>query len=134
MAANATRADDARMRIRLDASAKTPLSKQLRDAIAGRVERGSLAPGERLPPVRELAAELDVAPNTVAKAYRELEATGYLVTRGRHGTFVAEDLPETPTGTEASLAAAAARFARRARQLGVGEDEALRAVRRALRN
>jgi len=121
------------VRIHLDPSAKTPLSRQLRDGLVTRIERGTLLPGERLPPVRELAEELDLAPNTVAKAYRELEASGHLETRGRHGTFVAERLPAKPTDTEASLAEAADRFARRARQLGAGEDEAIRAARRALR-
>jgi DNA-binding transcriptional regulator YhcF (GntR family) len=121
------------VRIHLDAAARTPLSVQLRDGLLARIERGSLLPGERLPPVRDLAASLDVAANTVAKAYRELESSGYLVTRGRHGTFVAERLPEISSDTDASLAEAADRFARRARQLGADEDGALRAVRRAFR-
>src|SRR5829696_8993380 len=86
--------DDGRVRIHLDASARAPLSVQLRDGLVARIERGTLLPGERLPPVRDLAASLDVAANTVAKAYRELESSGYLVTRGRHGTFVADRLPE----------------------------------------
>ena len=84
----------------LDASSKTPLSRQVRDGLAARIERGTLLPGERLPPVRELAAELDLATNTVAKAYRALEAAGFLETRGRHGTFVAQRLPAAPTATE----------------------------------
>jgi DNA-binding transcriptional regulator YhcF (GntR family) len=132
MAANATRADDAGVRIHLDASSKTPLSRQLRDGLVARIERGALQPAERLPPVRELAEDLDLAPNTVAKAYRELEAAGYLVTRGRHGTFVAERLQLRPhTSSETALEEAARRFAGRARQLGVDEVEALRAARRA---
>ena len=121
------------MRIHLDAASKTPLSRQLRDGIVSRIERGTLLPGDRLPPVRQLAAELDLAPNTVAKAYRALESAGLLETRGRHGTFVGERLPSSPTAIEASLAEAADRFARRARQLGVAEDAAVDAARRALR-
>ena len=64
------------VQIRLDPSSRAPLSAQLRDGLAARIERGRLAPGERLPPVRELAAELDLAPNTVARAYRELGGRG----------------------------------------------------------
>ena len=120
------------VQIWLDPSSRAPLSAQLRDGLATRIERGRLAPGERLPPVRELAAELDLAPNTVARAYRELEGAGLVLGRGRHGTFVTERLPERPGEADAHLDAAASAFARRARQLGVGRRDALRAVRRAL--
>lgn len=80
------------MRIQLDPAARTPPSAQLRDAIARQIRSGVLGPGERMPPVRALAAELGIAPNTVARAYRELEAAGLLEGRGRHGTFVTERL------------------------------------------
>jgi GntR family transcriptional regulator len=122
------------MRIRLDRSSPTPLSTQLREAIATRVASGRLAPGERLPTVRDLAARLDLAPNTVAKAYRELEAAGHLVGRGRRGTFVADAPPETPGDAQAGLEDAARAFARRARRLGVSPERAVAAARRALRD
>ena len=82
--------------------------------------------------MRDLATELSLAPNTVARAYRELEAVGLVVGRGRAGTFVTERLPATPSGVEARLAEAADAYARRARQLGVTPEDAARAVRRAL--
>jgi len=119
------------VRIRLDPSSGVPLSAQLRDALAAGILRGRPGPGERVPPVRELAAELDLAPNTVARAYRELERAGLLEGRGRHGTFVVDRLPDPAAGR---LADAAAAFARRARQLDIPPEEALRAVRRALRD
>jgi DNA-binding transcriptional regulator YhcF (GntR family) len=121
------------VRIRLDPASRTPLSAQLREAIVARVVSGRLAPGERLPPVRDLAAGLAVAPNTVAKAYRELEAAGYLVGRGRRGTFVADAFPRPPEGAEAALAVDARSFAKRARQLGVPSRRAAEIVGRALR-
>lgn len=121
------------MDIRLDPSSPVPLSAQLREAIASRVIRGRLLPGHRLPPVRELAAELGLAANTVARAYRELETAGLLVGRGRHGTFVADRLPARPSDAERRLAEAAEAYARRARQLGVAATDARRAVDRALR-
>lgn len=120
------------MDLRLDPSSRVPLSAQLREAIASRVARGRLLPGERLPPVRELAAELGLAANTVAKAYRELEAAGLLVGRGRQGTFVADRLPTRPSDAERRLAEAADAFVGRTRQLGFGRADALRAARRAL--
>jgi GntR family transcriptional regulator len=120
------------VRIAIDPSGRRPASEQLRDAIAARVASGRLAPGERIPPVRVLAAELGLAPNTVAKAYRELEAHGLLVGRGRRGTFVADDPRLGPVGDQVALDAAARAFARRARQLGVPPSRALAAARRAL--
>jgi DNA-binding transcriptional regulator YhcF (GntR family) len=120
------------MRVRIDPSSATPASAQLRDAIAKRVTSGRLGPGERMPPVRVLAADLGLAPNTVAKAYRELEADGLLVGRGRHGTFVADDARLGPVGDQVALEAAARAFADRARQLRVSPSLALAAARRAL--
>jgi len=121
------------MRIRLDPAARAPLSSQLRDAIAARVRSGGLLPEHRLPAVRELAAELGLAPNTVAKAYRELEAEGYLIGRGRHGTFVAGRLPEPPGDADERLREAARAYARRARQLGFRGADAVAALDRAIR-
>jgi DNA-binding transcriptional regulator YhcF (GntR family) len=118
--------------VRLDPGAQVPVSAQLRDAIVRRIVSGRLEPGERLPPVRHLAARLGLAPNTVAKAYRELERAGYLVGRGRRGTFVADELPTSGDGGDA-LEVAARTFARRARQLGIGPERALDAASRALR-
>jgi GntR family transcriptional regulator len=93
------------------------------------VDASALAPGDRLPTVRELAANLGLAPNTVARAYRELEAAGTVVGRGRRGTFVA-DRPQA--GARGDAAAAAAAYVARARALGVGPDEAVDRVRAAL--
>lgn len=121
------------MRIALDPRSRRQASGQLRELLARRIASGSLGPGERLPPVRAMAEMLGVAPNTVAKAYRELEAAGLLVARGRHGTFVAERLPLPADRRAAQLERAAAAYVRRARQLGVSRPEALRAVERALR-
>jgi DNA-binding transcriptional regulator YhcF (GntR family) len=103
--------------------------EQLRDAIRSRIERGTWTSGDRLPPVRTAAAELGLAPNTVARAYRELEAEGWLVGRGRAGTFVADDLPADDP--HAALTAAARAYVRRARALGFDEGAAVDAVRNA---
>jgi GntR family transcriptional regulator len=102
---------------------------QLRDTIRARIERGTLLPGDRVPTVRALADDLGLAPNTVARAYRELESDGWLAGRGRAGTFVAERLPARPSDAEAALAAAADAYARRAAQLGFDREVAVRALK-----
>jgi DNA-binding transcriptional regulator YhcF (GntR family) len=88
--------------------------------------------------VRQLAADLELAPNTVARAYRELEQDGLIVTRGHRGTFVApprsspsEPAPD-PT-VAAQLVAAAQAFAAHARGLGIDRRDAVLAVNEALR-
>ncbi|CAL9607300.1 hypothetical protein SUDANB54_05556 [Streptomyces sp. enrichment culture] len=107
----------------------TPPYEQVRAQIAEQARSGELPVGYRLPTVRGLAETLGLAANTVAKAYRALEADGVIETRGRNGTVVAA----AGSAAEKEVAAAAAAFAERARRLGVGEEVALDAVRDALR-
>lgn len=61
----------------------------------GLIERGELRPGDSLPTVRQLAGDLGVAPNTVARAYAELQQDGWLASEGRRGTRVAPHTPAT---------------------------------------
>ena len=107
--------------LRVDGQADRPLFDQLRNQIIDAIRAGTLAPGTRLPTVRELAGELGLAVNTVARAYRELEAAGIVETRGRFGTFVARADP-----ADTAMAAAAASFLEVAHGLGLGKAEALR--------
>ncbi|RJP65880.1 MAG: GntR family transcriptional regulator [Candidatus Abyssobacteria bacterium SURF_17] len=67
-----------------------PIYFQIAREIKHSIAVGSLRPGEQLPSVREIAAQITVNPNTVAKAYRELEAEGIVETRRGTGTFVSE--------------------------------------------
>ncbi len=112
--------------VRVDSGGGRPLFDQLRTQIIGGVRDGRLAPGTRLPTVRELAHQLDMAVNTVARAYRELEAAGLLETRGRFGTFVARVDP-----ADAAMATAAHTFVAAARALGVDKADALHYVEAA---
>ncbi len=73
----------------LDPSSSTPPYEQLRDQLIDQIDNGKLVPGTKLPAVRRLATDLGLAPNTVARTYRELEARGHVHTRGRNGTIVA---------------------------------------------
>ncbi|MFJ4618555.1 GntR family transcriptional regulator [Streptomyces sp. NPDC088812] len=103
--------------------------EQVRAQIAEQARSGELPVGHRLPTVRGLAESLGLAANTVAKAYRALEADGVIETRGRHGTYVAA----AGSAAARELAAAARAYGERARRLGLTQDEALAAVRDALR-
>ncbi|MCZ8377486.1 GntR family transcriptional regulator [Mycobacterium sp. CPCC 205372] len=112
--------------VRIDAQAARPLFDQLRQQIIDGVREGRLPPGTRLPTVRELAGQLNLAVNTVARAYRELETAGILETRGRFGTFVARVDP-----ADTAMATAAHTFVAAARALGVDKTDALRYVESA---
>jgi len=107
-----------------------PPFAQLRDGVRRQIQRGALLPGDRLPTVRAMAADLGLAPNTVARAYRELEQEGWLIGHGRAGTFVADHLPAQPSDREAALAEAAETYRRRAAQLGFSPAQAVRELER----
>ncbi|MGB6179988.1 MAG: GntR family transcriptional regulator [Rhodococcus sp. (in: high G+C Gram-positive bacteria)] len=117
------------MKFVIDIDSGTPPFDQVRTQIVAAVRSGTLIAGSKLPTVRALAAELSLAPNTVAKSYRELEKDGVVETRGRSGTFVA-------SGGDPSAAAvqlAATDYVRIARHAGIDDDVALRYVRNAFR-
>jgi DNA-binding transcriptional regulator YhcF (GntR family) len=122
-----------RMILRLDPGSHIPPYEQLRAQLAVMVTVGHIEPGTRLPTVRELAAATDLAPGTVARAYRELEHDGVVEGRGRRGTFVVDEPPESEPLIERRrrVEEAAATFAFAARQIGVAPDVALEAVRLA---
>ena len=116
------------MRIWIDESARIPPYEQLRAQLRLMVSSGRLKPRERLPPIRSLAAELGLAPGTVARAYRELEWEGIMEGRGRAGTFVVDEPPVAFSVVERQLADAAEAFAAEADRLGVGQQAALSAL------
>jgi DNA-binding transcriptional regulator YhcF (GntR family) len=115
--------------LKIDIDDSAPPYEQVRARISEQARSGALPVGYRLPTVRGLAGSLGLAANTVAKAYRALEADGVIETRGRNGTFVAA----AGSAADRELASAAQAFAERANRLGLGEDVALAAVRDALR-
>ena len=106
--------------ISVDPHSATPPFEQLRAQLVEQVSTGMLAAGTRLPTVRKLAEDLGLAPNTVARAYRELEADGFIETRGRNGSFV------NAQGNAAQKQAqeAARTYADRVRQLGIPTSQA----------
>jgi GntR family transcriptional regulator len=76
------------MQISINVSDSVPVFTQLVNQIREAVRRGELKPGTPLPAIRQLALDLVINPNTVAKAYRVLERDNVIETRGRHGSFV----------------------------------------------
>ncbi|MCE1177708.1 MAG: GntR family transcriptional regulator [Micrococcales bacterium] len=115
--------------ITVDLSAAEPPYEQIRTQVAGLIQTGALASGERLPTVRALAGDLGLAVNTVARAYRELEADGLVETRRRTGTVVAEGAAQAAP----ALGRAAAAYASEAVASGMSEGAAVDLLRAAFR-
>ena len=109
-----------------------PVYLQIQSQLQRRIASGALAAGDALPSVRALAKQLRVNPNTVVRAYRELEFSGLVVTRHGEGTFVA-DGASAQSDPGQLIAEKAQEFADEAKQLGLSKTEALDAVKAAWR-
>ena len=81
-------------RFRLDESSGVPVYRQLIDQVQAGIAAGSLATGDQLPTVRQVAVDLAINPNTVMRAYRELEIRGVLDTQQGTGTFISDRKPQ----------------------------------------
>lgn len=77
-------------RLKLDMSSGVPVYRQIIDSVLGGIASGTLLPGNQLPTVRQLAVDLSINPNTVVRAYRELEIRGILTTQQGTGTFITD--------------------------------------------
>jgi len=121
------------MLVTVDPGDREPPYQQIRVQVLAAVGAGALAAGARLPTIRQLAADLDLAANTVARAYRELESDGVIETRGRKGSFVCE-LPAADPGSGAArqLDAIARTCIEEARRLGAPAGDIAHAIARAL--
>lgn len=110
-----------------------PPFEQVRVQLTALIESGRLAPGERLPSVRQLADDLDLAAGTVARAYKELEGAGLVTTARGAGTRVAAR-PEAASGASVGrLEDAADAFLDRAADLGATPEQAALALERVTR-
>src|SRR5579863_2985054 len=76
------------MLFRLDLKSGVPVYRQIVDQVHAARASGTIRPGDQLPTVRQLAVDLSINPNTVMRAYRELELTGALTTHQGTGTFI----------------------------------------------
>ncbi|GAA1357152.1 GntR family transcriptional regulator [Streptomyces beijiangensis] len=118
--------------LRVDTAGHIPPYEQIRAQLTALIASGRLPEGERLPTVRQLASDLGLAPGTVARAYRELEATGLIRTRRGAGTRVAAPPEGPPRPDPARLGALVRDFTSAARDLGADDATILEAVRKAL--
>lgn len=116
------------MNITITHDSPTPPYEQLRLGIIEQVRSGELVAGSKIPTVRQLAGDLGIAPNTVARAYRELEQESVLETRGRQGSFIATS--GDPTRDHAGRAATD--YVATIRKLGLSDADAKAFVDSAL--
>jgi len=82
------------LNLQIDSKSGVPFYRQIIEQIKFAVAHGRLGPGDRLPTVRQLAVDLAVNPNTVVRAYRQLETEGVIETQQGSGTFVGQERPE----------------------------------------
>jgi GntR family transcriptional regulator len=121
------------MLLRPNPSSGVPIYLQLMEQVKHNIETGALRPGEQLPGIRPLAEELVINPNTVAKAYRELEHEGIIELRHGAGAFVsANGRAKKATDKLRAGQAQVAEMVKRLRGQGVTEDEIRRLFEAAL--
>ncbi|HTD35554.1 MAG TPA: GntR family transcriptional regulator [Candidatus Elarobacter sp.] len=117
----------------VDTALETPPYQQIVDQLRALIERGDLAPATVLPTVRQLAGDLGVAPNTVARAYAELQEDGWIVSDGRRGTHVASRVPSADKRVRGrALREAVAKLVTSLRHRGYSAHEIGEELRRTL--
>jgi GntR family transcriptional regulator len=117
----------------VDTGNPTPPYEQLRRQLAGLIQSAALAPGDRLPPLRQLAADLGLAVGTVARTYRELESAGLVSSRRGGGTRVLATAPSLSDSERQRLLRHHARaFIQQATLLGADNQQILGAITQAL--
>ncbi len=109
--------------VKLDFDSTRPIYMQIIDEVKRAVARNFLKPGGKLPSQRELAQAARVNPNTVQRAYREMEAMGLVETRRGEGTYIREDEGLLATLKSEMAQAAVDSFVRQVIALGLGEAE-----------
>jgi len=118
------------MTIRLDHRSGEPIYRQIVEQVKYMVARGDLKPGAQLPSIRVLAADLDVNPRTVVKAYETLEHAALVVMQQGQGVFIAENRGSVPSSARRKvLTEMARRLLAEASRLGAGAEETLGVVR-----
>jgi len=123
----------ASFRFRLDLHTGVPVYRQLIDQVRAGIASGTLSAGDQLPTVRQLAVDLAINPNTVMRAYRELELGGLLETHQGTGTFISDSKPEKQSvERERQLVQMAAEFAARAGAAGFSLEDLMDRLREML--
>jgi GntR family transcriptional regulator len=122
------------MNLHIDTASRAPIYQQLVHQVRQAVARGELQPEDRLPSVRQLSQELVVNPNTIARAYTELEREGVLVSRPGLGVFVSQPGTDlTKSARDRKLRDQLDRVLTEAVHLGFSADEVVRMVGQRVR-
>jgi GntR family transcriptional regulator len=117
-------------RLLLDLHSGMPVYRQIMDQVRGAIASGALTPGDQLPTVRQLAVDLEINPNTVVRAYRELELGGLLETHQGTGTFIsAQKMKRADAERERQLTQIVADCVARAGAAGFTLDELIEELR-----
>ncbi len=119
--------------VTVDLRDATPPYEQIRAQIASLIAVGQLADGSRLPTVRALAGDLGVATGTVARAYKELEATGLIESRRRLGTVVTHSSPTADGAADSPLETMIDKLIGEARAAGIQDETLISLLRGRLR-
>jgi GntR family transcriptional regulator len=118
----------------LDSGSGVATYLQLIQQVHQALRLGLLEPGDQLPTAQQVVGKLAINPNTVLKAYRELEREGLVRARPGQGTFVIGTLPRTDPATQARLSASLAEWMGSARAAGLGPDDIEAIYRMTFRN
>ena len=113
---------------RIDGMSRTPVYEQIIEQVEKLITLGIISPGDQLPSVRSLSTELSVNPNTIQKAYSELDSKGIAHSVPGRGCFIAEDAAEVIKNEAKGKLDKITRLAREMLLSGVTEDEIRRAV------
>jgi len=120
------------MRVTVDTTSPVPAYEQIRAQVTALADNGVLPAGTRLPPIRQLAADLGLAPGTVAKAYALLEQAGVASTHRRRGTLITDRGVLDPAQQLSELRRAAALFVGTVRLLNIDRTTAQEVIDEAL--
>ena len=118
----------------LDPTSGVATYLQLVQQVHQALQLGLLEPGDQLPTAQQVVAKLAINPNTVLKAYRDLEREGLVRGRPGQGTFVLRTLPGTDPAAQARFLASMSAWLRKARAAGLGPDDIEAIYRTAFRN
>src|SRR5579862_3872632 len=124
----------AMIEFQLDETSGVATYLQLVQQVRQALQMGLLEPGDQLPTAQQVVAQLAINPNTVLKAYRDLEREGLVRARPGLGTFVIGSLPRIDPAAQARLLTSLAEWLRSARSAGLGPDDIEAIYRSAFRN
>jgi GntR family transcriptional regulator len=128
----AQRSSSSQFRFTLDLRSGVPVYRQIIDQVRAGMASGSLIAGDQLPTVRQLAVDLEINPNTVARAYRELELSGLLETHQGTGSFIsAQKIKQPDAERERQLAQIVGDCISRAGAMGFTVDEVIEQLQKA---